>query len=113
MIQKCREQSNLTPKQLSRLLNITVHTYHAMEQGKISFRPDIIEMLSRIYQVQITDSGENQDGELKRIGEAFGTLSEEDRFFKAMENLTGTGSYQPSYRKVAKVKQNIWDKLYN
>ena len=111
MMQECREKSKLTLKQLSRLLNISVHTYWAMEQGKILFRTEIIEMLSKIYQVRLFDSNLNQDAVLEIVEMNFASLDEKERFFHAMENLTGEGSYKSSYRKVENVKNDILLKL--
>lgn len=111
LVQRCRERSNLTSKQLSKLLNISTHTYWAMEQGKITFRPEILEMLARIYGIQWPDSDISQEVILNSIATEFGMLNEDERFLQAMKNLTGEDNRKLSFRKIERVKNDILLKL--
>ena len=111
LVQRCRERSNLTPKQLSKLLNISTHTYWAMEQGKITFRPEILEMLARIYGIQWPVSDISQEVILNSIATEFGMLNEDERFLQAMKNLTGEDNRKLSFRKIERVKNEILLKL--
>ena len=111
LVQRCRERSNLTTKQLSKLLNISTHTYWAMEQGKITFRPEILEMLARIYGIQWPDSDISQEVILNSIATEFGMLNEDERFLQAMKNLTGEDNRKLSFRKIERVKNDILLKL--
>lgn len=48
-----RELSGITKKELATLLNVTVHTYTAFEQEKMSI-PAVIEiMISKIYMIPV------------------------------------------------------------
>ena len=45
---------NIPPTFFSKLLNITVHTYIAYEQGKMSPSPEIIKMIAMLYDIDET-----------------------------------------------------------
>lgn len=84
-----RIASGLTPKQLSVLLCMTVHSYIGMEQERRSILPENSAMLARIYRIPetaIMGDCENTDyTEMLRLS----ALDEEERFERAFVNLTG------------------------
>lgn len=82
-----------------------------MEQGKITFRPEILEMLAMIYGIQWSDSDISQEDILNSIAKDFGTLNEDERFLQAMKNLTGEDNRKLSFRKIERVKNDILLKL--
>lgn len=82
-----------------------------MEQGKITFRPEILEMLAMIYGIQWPDSDIGQEVVLNSIEAEFGMLNEDERFLQAMKNLTGEDNRKLSFRKIERVKNDILLKL--
>lgn len=105
---ECRETAQLSLKQMSRLLNISAHTYWAMEQGKIKIPQEILAMLFKIYLIP-HELKLDKKIILEKIGTFFSSSNESERFYCAMKNLCGEGSYQADYRKIKKIKDEILD----
>ena len=113
-LRKFREKSLLTPKQLSRLLNISVHTYIAMEQDKCSISTETIIMISKIYKIPsrfLFENLEKNEQEIDQAMEVFAKLEENDRFILAMKNLTNDEVGKSIYRQIRKVKMQIYDEI--
>ena len=105
----CRKESRLSLRQMSKLLNVRAHTYNAMEQGIIDFDSEIVGMLCLIYKIPNTAIYEKRL--LLSIRNEFGQLKEEERFFVAMKNITGEGSYNSNYKKIRQIKDNIRNQI--
>ena len=109
-LSELRRISMLTPKELSVLLNITVHTYIAMEQEKISFSAEIILMLAKIYGIPthylFEDISVNRK-EIEKILRKFSECNENERFSLALTNLIGENDGTHIYKKIRKMKSEI------
>lgn len=111
-----REISGATSKQLARLLNVSVHTYRALEQERISISRLHLQMLSKIYSV-------NPDSfivSIEQISELtldtlqnLSTLTEEQRYSVLCNNLTDGLCSKVTYRDVRKVKEKIVSSMDN
>ena len=115
-LRKFMEKSLLTPKQLSRLLNISVHTYIAMEQDKCSISTETIIMISKIYKIPsrfLFENLEKNEQEIDHAMEVFAKLEENDRFLLAMKNLTNEEVGKSIYRQIRRVKMQIYDEINN
>ena len=109
-LQELRRISKLTPKELSVLLNITVHTYIAMEQEKFSFSAEIIVMLAKIYGIPTHFIFEDISINRKEIESAlqkFSECEENERFSLALTSLIGENDGTHVYKKIRKVKSEI------
>ncbi len=51
ILYRIRQIVGVDAKTLSRLLNVTVHTYIGFEQGKMTPPPEILKMLAMIYRI--------------------------------------------------------------
>ena len=108
-----RDIANVPPILLSRLLNVTLHTYIAYEQEKTSMEKVIVEMLSLIYCVNELDLFAPietiNDITLKYLNN-LSTLSIEDKQKELLRNLTGKDSAVLNYRNISKVKRDLASK---
>ena len=103
-----RTESGLTPKQLSLLLNMSVHTYNAIERDRLPLSLEIGEMLAIIYSVSrdklmsddLTESGLNGSRE-------FAHLDESQKFDAALYALIGSSDKKCLYRKLEKRKTDL------
>ena len=106
-----RIASGLTPKQLSVLLCMTVHSYIGMEQERRSILPENSVMLARIYcipETAIVGDCENIDyTEILRLS----ALDEEERFEHAFVNLTGEKRQKFYLSQIRKTRDLIIDQL--
>lgn len=102
---ECRKKSGISLRQMSKLLHVSAYAYRAMEQGKIKFSPEITEMLYMMYMISPTSKVDERC--LLNIEKQFAPLNEKERFYVAMKNLTGEGSYRSNYRKIKRVKDSI------
>lgn len=105
-----REISGVTSKQLSKLLNVTVHTYIGFEQEKITIPLEIVVMLSKIYDISADEIFVPKE-ELKKATEDtvcnYSTLDDEQRFKVLCSNLTGGEKNDVTYRDVRRIKNTI------
>ena len=103
-----RTESTLTPKQLSLLLNMSVHTYNAIEKERIPLPFEIGEMLAIIYSVSrdrlISDTVTEND---LRGAHKLSSLNESEKFSLALYMLTGSMDSKCLYRKINEKKQSI------
>lgn len=107
-----RELSGITPKQLAKLLNVSVHTYKALEQGRLSISKTYLQMLGKIYSVElnvflvpIEEIGESTIEKMYRLS----CLTEEQRYAVLCNNLTDGNCSNVTYRDVRKVKEKLDD----
>jgi len=103
-----RTQSRLTPKQLSLLLNISVHTYNAIERDRIPIPFEIGEMLSIIYSVSRDKliSGTVTENDLS-IAHKLAALEDSEKIEVVLYTLTGSRDKKCMYRKINNIKQSI------
>lgn len=109
-IRTVREKTLLSQHQVSYLLLITVHTYIAIEQGKLPPSDTILEMLCRIYGLPrsfFTMRDEDFAFALNNFLKMFDQLNNEERFQKCFFNLVGEKIGKCPYRQISKVKQSI------
>lgn len=109
-LKELREASMLSPKELSILLNVTVHTYIAMEQDKFSVAPEIKVMLSKIYGIPQEYLLDGLSIKCKEVEDALNKLSicsENERFSLALTNLIGKIEDKHISKKIRKLKINI------
>lgn len=111
-----REVSGATPKQLARLLNVSVHTYRALEQERISILQLHLRMLGKIYSispdsfiVSIEQVSESTLNCLQKLS----TLTEEQRYSVLCNNLTDGLCSKVTYRDVRKAKEKIVSSMEN
>lgn len=104
-----RSISGIQPVVLSKLLNVTVHTYIAYEQEKMDAPFEIMKMLSLIYCVNIRSLSLPENlipkETIKKV-EQLSMLSDDDRIACCTENLLGKGC-KLNYRNVRSKKEEI------
>lgn len=111
-----RKISGVTPKQLARLLNVSVHTYRAFEQERISISQLQLRMLGKIYSIKsdsfiisIEKVSESTINNLQQLS----TLTDEQRYSVLCNNLTDGSCSTVTYRDVRKAKEKIVSSLDN
>lgn len=106
---KIRKLSNVSPKMLSKLLNVTVHTYLAFEQEKMVIPKEIIKMLSLVFRADeeiILDSSKQlSDKDTEQLIKISSLSDEEKLKYLASgileENIT------INYRNISNIKRKI------
>lgn len=104
---KIREFSQVNSKIIAKLLNITVHTYRAFEQGKMTPPPEIIRMIAMMYRIDdlvLFDSAyfdQNVINNLIKISE----LSQDEKYNYLASGILG--EEKPNYHNIKKVKDQI------
>ncbi len=110
LIRRLRILYLLSPKQLALLLNISVHTYKAIEDGLFSVSPEIVIMLSQIYRIPLEyfkmDSSEDIVNQIY-ISNDYKTMDEQERFLAVSNNLVGVGAEKDLTRKIRNKKRQI------
>jgi DNA-binding XRE family transcriptional regulator len=104
----------LTPKELSVLLNITVHTYIAIEQEKFSLSEEIVVMLAKIYQIPTHLVCENNAFSQKEVVSSlakFALCDGKERFRLALTNLIGETNDTHVIFKIRKAKKQIIEEI--
>jgi transcriptional regulator with XRE-family HTH domain len=105
-----REKFLLSRKQIANLLQITAHTYAAIEQGILTPTPEILEILSRIYGIPKSifyEKSENYSSVLRNYVVLFEQLNEDERYEKAFKNLVGEAPGKTPYKQIFKARQQI------
>lgn len=105
-----RELTNISGTELAKLLNISAHTYYAIENDKISFPEEIIIMISKIYQVstaELFSCDLQNDIDLFRKLVEWAEMNREVRYAKAFQNLTGEEMSKHPYKQIRKSKSKI------
>ena len=102
---------NIPPIFFSKLLNITVHTYIAYEQGKMSPPPEIIKMLAMMYDVDETVIyNSNIDDSLTLKLNELLQMKDEDKYKLLSFRILGNNNI-PNYRNIRKIKDTIRETL--
>lgn len=103
----------LSCKQLSELLDVSVHTYKAMENGTFSISPEIICMLSKIYQLPLVcfeNYAVESETVLSSLRERFGCLDVDERYELALHNLVGNCNKKQIRKKIRNIKKEFYRK---
>lgn len=113
-LSKIREISGISPKVMSKLLNVTVYTYNAFEKGNMTPSPEIIKMISMIYEVDealLTDDSLQLDQETENRLMAISALPENERYIHLYSHILEKGQV-PNYRNIKRVKERIREMLW-
>lgn len=105
-----REKSSLTAKQLSTLLCLSQRNYLAMEQGIYTMLPELIIMVSRIYQIRtriIFDDITLYEDEVEVETGKYAQLTEKERFEQALFNLIGEEPRKQYRKRLFKLRDNL------
>lgn len=105
-----REKFLLSRKQIAALLQITVHSYGAIEEGKLIVTPEILAVLSKIYGIPksfFLEDYEKISCVLDEHTILFNQLNEEERYQKAFKNLVGDLPGTSPYKQIFKARQQI------
>lgn len=108
-----RELAGVPPKHLSKLLNVTVHTYIGYEQQKITIPDEIFLMIAKIYSIdsnEIFVPQENVTDSVRETLSYYSTLDEKARLELLCSNLTDGSKTALTYRDVRKAKNEIIEK---
>ena len=105
-----RETTNISVIELAKLLNISVHTYRAIENNKITVPGELIIMIGKIYKIatyQIFENNIQRDYSLAKQLYQWSMLEKGERFALAFFNLTGEAISCQPYKQIRKVKNEI------
>jgi transcriptional regulator with XRE-family HTH domain len=110
LIKRLRVLYLLSPKQLALLLNVSVHTYKAIEDGLFSVSPEIVVMLSQIYRIPLDyfkmDSPKDALNQIE-ISNDYKSMGEQERFLAISYNLVGVGTEKDLNRRIRNKKRQI------
>lgn len=112
-LSKIRKISGISSKAMSRLLNVTVYTYNAFEKGNMKPAPEIIRMISMLYEVDealLTDDSLQLDQQTEDRLTAISALPENERYIHLYSHILEEGQV-PNYRNIKKVKEHIRESL--
>ena len=104
----------LSRKEIASLLQITVHAYTAIEQGKLTVTPEILEILNRIYEIPKSiffGDYENFPSVLDNYVISFKQLNEVERYEKAFKNMVGEAPGKSPYKQIFKARQQILNEI--
>ena len=105
-----REISGATPKQLARLISVTVHTYIAFEQERMTISKDVARMIAKIYGIDEDQIFCEQSAVRSDVQNKLKTLSEleENSLLEALiGNLTDGKSKNLTDREIRKIKDSM------
>lgn len=100
-------------KFFSKLLNVTVHTYVAYEQGKMIPPPEIIKMIAMLYDIDSTIINSPStiiDSSLVAKLNQLSQMNNEEKYKLLSFRILGDDTI-PNYRNIRKVKDNIRESL--
>lgn len=106
---KIRQITEISPKIISKLLNVTVHTYNAYEQERMTPPPEVIKMLSMMYRIDeslLTAESVCIDEHSMAKLQVIENLSETDKLSYLSAGLLGENTV-PNYHNIRMVKDNI------
>ena len=109
-----RELADVTPKQLSKLLNVTVHTYIGFEQEKNTIPAEILLMLGKVYSIDPTEISIPQNElntKTKTVISGYSTLTEDKKIEVFCYNLTGKRKNNLTFCDIKRIKQEITKEL--
>lgn len=97
----------------SKLLNVTVHTYLAYEQGKMIPPPEIIIMIAMLYDIDasvVIDPSYSIDSTLMTKLNQVAQMNYQEKYKLLSYRILGDNSV-PNYRNIRKVKNKIKDSI--
>lgn len=111
-----RTIANLTRKELSSLMNVTVYTYQGYEDDRMVMRPETVILVSIIYNIDKNDilcpeSNVSEDT-LEKLNN-LSTMSEKARYSQLIFNLTGEKKDRVGYKQISIILKTIRDELQN
>lgn len=110
-----RTMANVSPKILSKLLNTTVYTYLAYEQEKMMIPPELVKMISILYDIKeelIIDTAFQIDISSVQQLTMLSTMSEEEKY-RVLSYRLLKNHCMPTYRDIKKIKDSIKESLNN
>lgn len=105
-----RESSKATPKQLSRLLNISVHTYYYYEKGRMDVPYEIIMLLSLIYNIPadyVSNDDIDANDDVMESVRSLAQFDDTERYERMICNLMQSNQSKITYRNVRKIKDTF------
>lgn len=111
-----RTIANLTRKELSSLMNVTVYTYQGYEDDRMVMRPETVILVSMIYNIDKNDifcpeSNVSEDT-LEKLNN-LGAMPEKERYSQLIFNLTGEKKDRVGYKQINMIIKEIRTKLQN
>ncbi len=111
-----RTIANLTRKELSSLMNVTVYTYQGYEDDRMVMRPETVILVSMIYNIDKNDifcpeSNVSEDT-LEKLNN-LGAMPEKERYSQLIFNLTGEKKDRVGYKQINIILKKIRDELQN
>ena len=109
-----RENSGISKKELSKLLNVTIHTYYSYEMNTDVVPRVIFVMLAIIYETTEEEfycDFEQISLKTKMNIQSLSRMSSEERYKKLSTNLLGESVGTATYHWVKIAKQRILDKI--
>ena len=111
-----RTIANLTRKELSSLMNVTVYTYQGYEDDRMVMRPETVILVSMIYNIDKHDifcpeSNVSEDT-LEKLNNLSAML-ENERYSQLIFNLTGEKKDRVGYKQINIILKKIRDELQN
>lgn len=112
-LRELRDLTGTPQKMLSKLLNVTVHTYIAFEQKRMTLTPEIIVMLSMMYHVdkQMITGELSIDNNTRTQLSMIGGMGEEEKLTFYAERLLGK-HIKPTGKNIRSKKKEIEDALF-
>lgn len=111
-----RTIANLTRKELSSLMNVTVYTYQGYEDDRMVMRPETVILVSMIYNIDKNDifCPENNVSEdtLEKLNN-LSAMPEKERYGQLIFNLTGEMKERVGYKQVNIILKKIREELQN
>ncbi len=104
-----RQIAGIDAKILAKLLNITVHTYNAFEQGKMSPAPEIIIMISLMYRIDgavLVEPSLCLSRDVTDRLLIISKLSEDEKYIYLSSGILEK-NVKPNYHNIKKVKEEI------
>ena len=111
-----RTISNLTRKELSSLMNVTVYTYQGYEDDRMVMRPETVILVSMIYNIDKNDifcpESDVSEDTLEKLNN-LGAMFEKERYSQLILNLTGEKKDRVGYKQINIILKKIRDELQN
>lgn len=111
-----RTIANLTRKELSSLMNVTVYTYQGYEDDRMVMRPETVILVSMIYNIDKNDifcpESDVSEDTLEKLNN-LGAMSEKERYSQLILNLMGEKKDRVGYKQINIILEKIRDELQN
>ena len=108
-----RKIADVNPKIMSKLLNVTVHTYLAFEKAQMEMPKEILKMISMIFRVdeETIDSSKSLSEDTVEQLREISSLSAEDKIKYLASGILGE-STAVNYRNISIVKNKLRTDIY-